>query len=510
MASVIETVLSAVIEERLGDVVFESLPKQDPVWPEILATSTGVTRGGAGLGRDFLIKKVYKTGTGGWGHWAAAINPSGDLLDTEAGTPAGSRALSTPRTYPAFNEGSIGEYLTVDSQLVKRFGNIFLDENTLLADSMDASIHNLVGDRIADAGVDFALANTLAFYAEDGLGTGSDIDNVFATVGATHTDPDDSGNAAVVGDSAITVNISQGEMNNFRPGARYELFSAAGTVRRHAAAATLRNDGTAWLHCDSVDPFGETAVLRLHGGGTFDTEVVTGDILIQQRDPTASPTDIRNTSAGGKSRQPYGLFSWVKSSGTIFGENGDTGINLTTAPQFKSLVDTSLTGVLTETELNQFMGRFWHRLGGLVELDTFITTIGILNGFFTGIDGAARWERNNTTPQAKLGWSDWNYTLNGRSMRVMLSRGLTAGNLIGLQLKNKNLKMFIPPESADSTQTDARVSKMVRFINPGNIFSVARNASLPTDLREAPFNSHLQYFPDQVQSLRLGVFTESI
>ena len=510
MASVVEDVITSVMAEKLGDVVFDSLPKQDPVWPEIAASHLGVTRGGAGLGRDFLIKKVYKTGVGGWGHWSAVINPSGDLLNTEAGTPAGARVPNTPRTYPAFNEGTIGEYLTVDSQLVKRFGNIFIDENTLLADSMDATIHNLVGDRIEDAGKDFALANTLSFYAEDGLGSGSDIDNVFATVGATHTDPDDSGAATVVGDSAITVNISQGEMNNFRPGQRLELFDTAGTTRRHAAGSTLRNDGTAWLRVDTVDPFGETAVLRLHGGGTFDTEVVTGDILIQERDPTASATDIRNTSAAGKSRQPYGLFSFIKSSGTLFGENGDTGISLTTAPQFKSLVDTSLSGVLTETDLNQFMGRFWHRLGGLVELDTFITTMGILNGFFTGIDGAARWERNNMTPQAKLGWSDWNYTLNGRSMRVMISRGLSSGNFLGLQLKNKNLEMFIPPESADTTQTDSRVSNLVRFINPGSIFKVAMVSSLSSDQREAPFNSHLQIFPRQPQSLRLGSFSESI
>lgn len=510
MASVVENVLNSVIREKIGDAVFDSLPKTDPVWPEIAASSLGVNRGGAGLGRDFLIKKVFKTGVGGWGHWSAVINPSGDLLDTEAGTPVGARVPGTPRTYPSYSEGTIGEYLTVDSQLVKRFGNIFIDENTLLADSMDASIHNLVGDRITDAGMDFGLAMTLAFYAEDGLGSGSNIDNHFATVGATHTDPDDSGNAAVVGDSAVTLNISRGEINNFRPGQRLELFDTAGTVRRHAASNTLRNDGTAWLRVDSVDPFGETVVLRLHGGGTFDTEIVTGDILIQERDPTATATDIRNTSAAGKSRQPYGLFSFIKNSGTLFGENGDTGISLATAPQFSSLVDTSLSGVLTETDLNQFMGRFWHRLAGLVELDTFITTMGVLNGFFTGIDGAARWERNNTTPQARLGWSDWNYTLNGRSMRVMISRGLTAGNLIGLQLKNKNLEMFIPPESADSTQTDGRVSNLVRFINPGNIFKVAMVSSLSSDQREAPFNSHLQLFPRQPQSLRLGSFAETI
>lgn len=507
MATELGAVIEQTIRQELQPAILESLPMEDPIWTEILRESVGVARD-ARIGRDFLVQKVYRTGVGGAGHWGQLAG--GDLLDTEAGTATGARILDAPRTYPAHNEGTSSEFLTVQISLIKYRGNIHLDESVLLAAELDASIGNVVAMKIKDAARKFASSLTTSFYALATQGSGSDIDNTLGVIGSTHTDPDDSGNAAVVGDSAVTVNLSAGQLANFYPGQMLEAFDTVGTARRHSSAATLRTSGDSFLVVDVVDRVGGTMILRLHGGGTFDTEFVTGDLLIPQRDATATFNDIRNTASGeAKARAPYGLNDWLKGSGTLFNEQGETGISLTNYPQFKS-VTSALTGVLDEADLNKFLGRFWQHYGGHVDLDTIITTMGVINGFTTAQDGAFKWERNDKALASKVGWTTFDYTLNGRNFRVLLSRGLETGACVALSLRD-NVKMYVPP-SQSQFQTDSRFSPLIEFVGGanGSIFKPYHHNSLTSEYQEAPFRAFLNIVPDDPQGVKLTGLTEDI
>lgn len=508
MATELGAVIELTIRQEIEQGILESLPMEDPIWPDIQRSDVGVVRAPRGMGRDFLIQKVYRTGVGGAGHWGTI--GGGTLLDTEAGTATGARVLDSPRSYPAHNEGTSSEFVTVQGQLIKFRGNIHMDESVMLANELSASIGDVVGLKIKDAARKFSSSLTHAFYALPTQGSGSDVDNVLGVVGTTHTDPDDSGNAAVIGDSAVTVNISAGQLANFYPGQNLELFDPTGLIRRHASAATLRVAGDSFLIVDSVDRVGDTMTLRLHGGGTFDTEIAASDLLIAQRDPTANEADITNDATGeAKTRLPYGLNDWIKASGTLFDENDENGLSLTNYPQFKSVTG-AISGVLTEPDLNQFFGRFWHYYGGHVDLDTILMTMGVLNGYMTGIDGQFQWQRNNLTLKTRSGWSEFDYTLNGKLFSVRISRGLEAGALVALGLKNGNLKMFVPPKIG-GVSSDSRFSPLIDFVNPGSsIFKMYHSASLSTEYREAPFRAFLNVLPDDPQSIKLTGITESI
>lgn len=507
MATEFLDVIEQTIVQALEPGIKESLDETDDVWPRILQTAVGVRREPKGMGRDFIFQKVYRTGVGGGMFWGQV--GGGTLLTTEAGTPTGARILDSPRTYPAHNESTTPEFVTVQGQLVKARGNIILDETVLLANELDASIGDVIALKITDAAGKFSDSLTKHFYALPTQGSGTDIDGVLAVVGTTHTDPDDSGNASVNGDSAVTINLSKGQLAQFRPGDQVELFDTVGTTRRHAASATLRAAGDSFLVVDVVDQGAGTLVCRLHGGSTFTSEVATGDLLILQRDPTAPQADIRNTSTDGKSRGPYGLNDWIKSSGTLFDENGETGIDLALYPTFKSITST-LTTILTETDLNTLFGRFWTFHGNTVKLDTIITTMGVLNGYVSGQDGQFTWERNNTTLKNKAGWTTFTYILNGREFDFLISRGLEAGVMVALQLGNNNVEMLLPPAAGEMFGSDSRFGPLIEFVNKPNIFKMYHSSSLSSEYREAPFRSYLNIMPIKPQSIRISGITEVI
>ena len=519
MATALQNVIEQAIVQDIEPGIFDSLHKEDPVFADLMQSSFSVVEDSRGLGRNFVVQRVFEAGESGAGNWADAL--SGTLLADGDGTATGARVWGTPRAYPGHQEYAIGELLTRDFRLIRWNGNIFLDESVLLANELRATIADVVAREMRRTTRRFTRSMARSFYALNAAGTGS-VDNVLGVIGTLHVDPDDSDSDLVDTNTQIKFNLSAGRLRNFQVGDFIEIWNGAGTERLHGSDTSdeaLNLSYDSMLVVDSIDLLGGTIIARLHGGGDFSAEVSTGDLVIAMRDTSlGDDTEPLNTTPP---IAPYGLNDWIKGSGTLFNERSTTGISLTTYPQFSSVTAT-ISDTLTEQALNQFYARFWDAYSGRVELDTAITTIGVIIGYLAGLDGQYSIERQNMVARTKAGWKGFSYMegASGREIDVRISPNVESGAWFSLQIGGGNIKMYTPPP-IPGTKPDSRFGQFARFANLGSglfkhyhgsgAITGSAQAGLhgrTTELREAPWHAYVNIVPDEVNGMKLSSITE--
>lgn len=491
MATVMEGAVQAVIESRIDTGIHEARLAEDPVWMDVIKTSLKVQKDPRGMGRDWLVTKVFGLGFGGAYRYMTATG--GNELSTNLTHVA---QLDTPRTYPDHTEHTHSNYLTLSAQLIKGMGNLFVDTTVLRANELNATIGDVVAFNIRGAASRISRADTAAFYSTNE----TNALNVLGVLGTSVTESADT----------LTFNLSSGRIRNFFPGQHIEIWDTGGDIRRHADDDTL-SAGTEMLIVDSVDPVGGTIIARLSlSTSTFDTTPVTGDLVIAMRDPSLNIATVGNEIDATSPLSPYGINDAIKGSGTLFNENGQTGISLTTYPQFKSVTGT-LTSYLTDEDFNKYFGGFEDAYGGLADIDTIITTNGVLNGYMVGTDGQGFLERNNMTRKVRSGWSVFTFTLGGKEIELKVSPNVESGALFALALRNGNWKQYVPP-SLPGAGSDSRFDGAVEFVNKAygpSIFKPYHVSSATSEVAEAPFEDWKQWLPDSPQGIKLSSITES-
>jgi len=493
MATILEGAIQSIILQDINPGIDDSLDKLDPVWTDVVQSSMGVVK--TNIGRGWLSISTFGVGRTGGGYYTKGLGSdetSGLNLVKQYGTPA---------TFPSIAEHTHGDLVQTEVRLVRYKGTFILPLVVLRANELDSAVADMVSYYTAGCSRRVAQDKCLSFYSEDA----TNVKNVLCTVPASIT----AGSGA---DSYVTFIVSASARGRtFYPGQFVEIWKSDGLVRRHQDGAALNASGAKLAIVDSFDPLGGSVTIRL-STGNFDTAVEVGDVVIPMQDTSRSGVDV--TNAARKPTAPYGVLDWTINSGTLFEEESTNGVSLATYGQFKSIVDDLGGSVLSEELLNQYFGRFFDAYGGTVDLDTIVTTQGVINGFMTGQDGQYTFERNNAVLKNRVGWSQFEYVCAGRVLKVVTSPYLKPGYCLGLKLGEGNIRELTPPDLPGSSR-DARMAGQVEFVmtsmGSNSIFTAARAANgAIAEFVEAPFEFFHQYQPKWPQGIKLTGAAEVI
>jgi hypothetical protein len=204
--------------------------------------------------------------------------------------------------------------------------------------------------------------------------------------------------------------------------------------------------------------------------------------------------------ASGSYLGPSGLEDWLVDSGSVYG------MSTLTYPQLKSTVQ-AVSGHLTETVLNRYVGWTMEQYRGLVDLDTIITTGGVVRDYLDQHTDLGVFQRQGTTLNIQGGWADIGYSYQGKKFNWLISTYCAPGRLYCIQLGGGNLKRYKPPRisSAGSNSAfDGDIQFFAQIAGSNSIYKPAHNSSgNTTDFVEAPFFCFEETVPDSIQGVKL-------
>ena len=483
MATIMDS-LDNVLPIVLSPGITDSLPDVDPVASRIALTTAGVQR--SNFGQDWKVVHVFSTGGSGGFNWTTA---TGD--DTYA-TPNESVFYNVSRTFPSAvqvsNLGTLQRTLT----LRQLNGSYVLPIHILQADALDAATIDYVNEntkQVARRAAQYIVNSLFSFNPRNGTdGTGV-LCNLASSSCSTTTI------SATVG--------TIGRIGQLYNGMLVDVYNSAGTVQKNVVSSTVVE-----AVIDNWDPVGKTFKIKTVAGGTFDNASGPPDTRITDGDIVVPRGSLGNTTGGFK--------GWIKSSGYIFNVASTTdGINLSTYPQFKS-ISQSVGAALNEVELSKYLTQFTEAYGGLVSLDSMISSLGVMNAYVEENYDAGRYQRQGEPIKIAGGWSVQPFVFNGRKYEWMTSTYMQPGYLWIAKLGNGNLKRYTPPPVVRGGPDGANVSfpQDVQFLNkiikqPSVFKNLHTSSGATTELFEAPFFMFMEFAPMQPQSIELYGLTES-
>lgn len=496
MATVMAGAIQNVIEQRIEPGFTDIRVDEDPIWMDVIKSSTKVMRNPYALGRDWVYQRAIGLGYGGSGRWQNVMG--GDEVSSNLTHVA---SLDTPRTYPTIHEHTHSKFLIHTVRLVKYVGNIFIDSTLMRANELSAVAGDVLAWNIKGAGQKLVRNETLALYAIND----TSVNNVLGVIGSVVS----GGTAAT--HNFVEVTLSSGRVNNFYPGQLVEIWTTAGTARRNLAAGTaLSTVPAAIAVVDTLDTVSEQLMIRLMGSSQLLAgTVIATDVIIAMRDPAATDTTV--AAASTDLFTPYGLNDFIKNSGTLYNEGGQTGIAISSYPEYKSILAT-ISNYLLDEHINQYSAAYEQAYGRRAPIDTFLTEVGVLTGHLLATDGQSVLERNGVERKVRMGWSVFEVTIGGRSIEVKTSPSIEKGTLYGLQLKNGGLKRLAPPP-LKGAGSDSRLPQDVEFPMKAygpSIFKPHHVNSATSELGEAPFEFWTQFFHDQSIGLKLSSITRGM
>lgn len=470
MGSVVEGAIRNYVQEELGPGVEDFVQGADLTWNKISMQMMGVQRDG--IGRDWVYITNLNLGTAGAVHWDTALE------GTESGGTHQVQRSAMP-TYPSSSEYLSANSAQIKVRLVKMRGSLFMPTSIMEIDRLSAAQANLVALEVQNAAKHVALMEANSFYMDN--------DYIEAIAGSIT----DGG----TGDSSFVFTVDGARPRAFWPGQRVEVWDSSGSTRRHADAALLSASGSEIAYVDSYNPSSGVTTIRLTTG-TFDTQVVATDRIYQMRPASASGADI--TSSGNKAIKPFNFYNWIKSTGTIYGGEGQpTGFNVTTHGALASITADMSAAPLAEKDLNAKFTAFSDAFDS--QIDHVITTHGVLNAYREGRAGLGVEQRQAMESKVRAGFSFFVWTGAGREVEFTTSPVLKSGTLVGMKMRDKNIVRLIPP-GLQGTGSDSRFSGRIEFVAPlGNggkgiwMFSRDNNSNVEAQL-QAPFHQSFNIF----------------
>lgn len=480
MATTLSGAFSNTVEARLSGAVAWSLPALDPTWKLINSTWTGVSRDG--VGQDWTVIHVLSESLHGAFKW---VSMAGAAVDNTTLTM--SMIPTAVQGYPGLEDVTLPGYLQKKVTLVEGLGNLFVPQQYLRADKLEASVGNLVLDLIKGAAMNTALADIAAWYSS------ASATNTLSAIGAV-ADTSFSTSTATLG--------IHGSIGLFASGQHLDVYDYLGTTKRNSVQLVV--DGVRYLPDSSDAGYGEIT-LKTKDGSTFPITVSATDLLV-----------LHDSIGYG----PWGPDYWMASTGTIFN------VNVATHQQFQSLVTTS-TGDLDETALNKYLARLWKAYGPMDFPDTILTTMGVTQALLDSSYGLAdRFVRQlGQRNQLSMGFEEPGetaYMFMGMPLKWIVSRYMhsdsnfasgsyTGGRLWAMKFRGQNITRYMPPP-LPGTHSSAGFGAEVEFLNsggPNGIFAPYKNTEgRSTQWYEAPFNRHCQYMPKSMVGWKAEGITE--
>lgn len=464
-------------------------PEVDGIFSRLYSTSMGVERR-AGIGSSSSGWQVNHTFVMGVAGGFVNVSPAGPstLKVNTSGTGWQTRAWdsSTVRTFPTMAQMTTPGYVQKTITLCQGMGNFQLPFHYFQSDRLSESISEAVGHVIRGNAKLVNQTEANSFYTN--------------AYGAIMTVVDESETTIADGpaaDYSITITIdgtnTTGRIARFYPGMLLDHYSSD-NVQKNAASH-----------------IGATEVV------VMDVDYVNKKVSIGSLDSShkychdAGGTDIADGDyfVPREEAQNYGIYGpeyWLANSGTVFG------IALANYPQLNSLVG-AVNAPLEEVVLNKYVGGFFDAYGGLYDLDTLITTAGVLTNYMSNVDGLYRYARNGSRLTLREGWASMDYAYNGRDFDILVSRYQTSGQAYILKTGGGNLKKYIPP-TVEATVSKDGYPNDIQFVGPwygsNTIFVPERTSTgALTEFVNAPYLYFRAVCPESIPGIKLTGLSET-
>ncbi len=466
-------------------------PRVDGIFSKMYDTSEGVVAGGGRVGTTtggFTVIHTFATGVAGAFRNLAA----GGDNDIDPDITGQSIMYSPSVTFPSATDATAPGYVQKTITLIEGLGVFALPLHLIMAEQLDATIAKPVSLTIKGTAKNVAQSEANNFYATDGTNIAlctlvKDADSTSnpSVTYTTGNSTDDTMNIAFG-----TVADVIGRVGRFYPGMTCDIFKSDFTAKRVTGS----------LICTNVDYVDRVAMLTSLTGVNLKTlgSFEANDVVILWD----SANDTDNVAFG-----PSGIDKWtVNDNASIFG------IDQTKHSQFNSVVS-AVNNVLDQAVLDTNVGAFFDAYSDMCDLDSFITTAGVINNYIANTDGLWRYERHNTGAlKLKEGWTSFDYTYQGRDFELLQSRYVSNGILYGCKLADQNLKRYVPPR-IPSAGKRSEFAPEIQWLGPivgsNSIFLPARNSSAKlTRFVEAPFFCQREVCPEQLQGIKLTGLTE--
>lgn len=492
-------VVSKTIKEELDTRVREFLPKVDSIFDEIKDSSIGVSRDA--IGRDWRVKKTFRSGLAGCEYWC---DPSSQTYTLDGGQGAnGFSVMGTGvlETFPDITEMGTPGYMQMGIRLKKSKGNFFIPMDLMKIDALDASFGQQVQSIMDGVAERHALDRVHQFWKLDTAGK----IGTFTSDGTTL-----SYSAGVC--TGQTITLTSGRIAAFRVGQQVSL------VNITAGGTTVLNGGATpfpvWV--DSVDYLQKKMVLKTTGGSAG-TGTVT---LTNTNNIGIYPYKSGYYNSAWYTYGPSSLMDWMKTSGYLFGSVPGTpateAINLTNYPEFRSIINTSLSGALTGDILNKHIAPAIE--SARMSLDTMVTTNGTLMGMLSNVEDPSNflinYERTGKAANVEMGWQKIGYRFGDKTFRLLTSPYCPDGNLFILKLGDGNIKRFVPPRlpnSGSRNDVGAELEFLAPLAGSKTIFTgvnAATTAAFTTAV-QAPYQAYCEYLPTDPRGIQLATFSEN-
>lgn len=484
------TLLAAVadyLRETIEPGIKDVLPRLDSVTTQLTRTGSGVKRvDGANFGRAFEVRHTYEGALAGTHEW---YSPLGSDVTTSGATTTGAfNVFGTGSGWPGIADMAGGNAIQRTIKLTQGRGSLPVPLQLLLADKLDASVASILGVLVRSGAKRFGLAGVHTFWKLDAYNT----IGTFVSDGTTLT--------TTLATGSQTVAIATGRIRSFYRGLFVNLFTDS------AGAPDQQIGGSAKFAIFSVNYRTQQIKIACVSGSQALTITNTFHVVPRHSSDTTATTAAG--TAESTINAPEGLVDWHKATGTLFNAT----IDLAKYHEFTSTVDTSYSGPLTSTVLNEQVGGITEAYD--VDLDTLVTTQGTILAFLENLESTQqllRYDAQGSATSVKAGFMPFKYIFNGRELRVMTSRNCPKGTVWVLKLKDGNYKKYVPPKW-DKTGMRTEYTEEVQFVGQrlGYTTDIIPTGGTHTDVLAMPYIQHLQMAPTNCQAVKLGTFDETI
>jgi hypothetical protein len=393
--------LSTVIKEEIAQGIRDFRRKIDPaVWGEMIVTNIGVQS--SGLGRNWQFLYTYSSGLAGAYQFeanAVLVGPNLDFDNVSVGQ------FGAPVGFPGRSESTAPAYFQTTIPLKEARGNLFIPLKWFQLDQFDASIGSAVKDLIAQAAKKAAVAHAISMFTSDNTDFKVVDSLVVSSEASEHTITIDNSDA----------DLASGRIGMIHNGMLMDIYDNA--------TDTLQNADSTWV-VTKCNPLNNQFKLTKIAGS--DVDIAVEDYLT-----------LRNS----RGNQPFGFNSWIQAAS---GSGAVYGVNIVDHPELGSLVQAE-TGPATERMLTKHIGTFYERMGTVCDLDTVLSSAGVVHGYLENEDNLAWFDRNGRRLEIKGGWSSIDYGYEGMGFKWGISSYIEPNTIYVVKLGNQNIKEYVPP-----------------------------------------------------------------
>ena len=500
------------IEEVINKNIGTILPSMDPAWRDTIVSSQGVGPASE-LGRDMLITKVFM------GSMAGVVQMSnkadtGDFTlfgDTTTGLGSKMHLQNLTQTFPDAADGPNATPYRLQVPMRAIHTNLMMTMGELQAEATPAFIGSVIAPKMEGFARNIAQTVCNTWYTTEN-------DNyVLGTIGSKAQTGTANGHPT----NSLKVTLNEKTYHRFAVGMRVDIQDESENTDQpdDLLAAGIG------LYVVAVDEVKGEIVLAASTGSANDLDGVIAAGAVGTGDRILLPGFRKSgNTVKGDEGAIAGVNSWLKSSGSLLGNDAISGnaIDVGAHPEHKSYTKASV-GALTEHKLRQYL-RGFHRAKDRygMYIDCLIASDGVWLDYESQKIGQYMVDRTGKPSSMNSQGSAEGFTfmMDGRSYQGYTSNYVEGGAVYGIRKGGNNWKRYVPPSPA-GTQKASEVESFLpfEFVAPALGYSgikapISTSSGATTQVTEGvqlPGMLRMQLVPDQPAGLKLtGCNTDTI